>query len=536
MSKRPIIFTILDGYGYSTKKEGNAVLAAKTPHITGFFDKYPTTLIEASGEAVGLPAGQMGNSEVGHMNIGAGRIVYQSLTYINQLIKDGRFFDNEEYVNAIKHSLKNNSKLHIMGLVSDGGVHSHINHIIALLDLAKKHGAKEVYLHAFMDGRDVSPQNGPHYIQTLVDHMEKIGLGKLATIGGRYYGMDRDKNLNRVDVAYKAIVERKGLFFTDFHDYFKEQYETLPKNGFEPSDEFLVPGINSNVSGQISDNDAVIFFNYRPDRAIEMGTIITNPSFYQNPPLKDGVPAFKSYTPEVILHNIYYVCTMKYADSVHGHIALSLPKLDNGLGVFLADHGYKQLRIAETEKYAHVTFFFDGTVNYDGVEKPELKGSRRVLVPSPKVATYDLMPEMSSRGITDALIKELDKGDLDVVILNFASPDMVGHTAIMSAVVKAIEVVDECVGRIISWVDKHDATLILTADHGNAEKLVDEEGLPYTAHTTNLVQFGINHKNVTLMKVGGKLGNIAPTIIDLLGDTPPVEMTEPSLIINKKGK
>lgn len=531
MNKRPIIFTILDGYGYSETKKGNAVLKAHTPHISGFFKKYPTTLIAASGEAVGLPEGQMGNSEVGHMNIGAGRIVYQSLTYINQLIKDGRFFANEEYINAVKHTLKYNSKLHIMGLVSDGGVHSHLNHILAMLDLAKMHGAKDVYLHAFMDGRDVSPQNGPKYIKVIDDHMKAINFGKIATIGGRYYGMDRDKNMDRINVAYEAIVDRKGLFFSDYNDYFANQYQTLPAHGFDPSDEFLVPGINENVYGQISDNDAVIFVNYRPDRAIQMSTVITNPHFYEHAPLKDGVKVFKEYVPATILKNIYYVCTMKYADSVHGHIALALPKLDNGLGVFLADHGYKQLRIAETEKYAHVTFFFDGTVNYDGVEKPELKGSRRVLIPSPKVATYDLMPEMASRQITDALIKELDKGDLDVVILNFASPDMVGHTAIMDAVVKAIEVVDECVGRINAWVETHDATLILTADHGNAEKLIDENGLPYTAHTTNLVQFAINRENIRLMPIGGKLGNIAPTIIDLLGDVPPKEMTEQSLIL-----
>lgn len=531
MNKRPIIFTILDGYGYSEEVKGNAVRAAKTPNISGFFKEYPTILIEASGEAVGLPEGQMGNSEVGHMNIGAGRVVYQSLTYINQLIKDGRFFQNEEYINAVKHTIKHNSKLHIFGLVSDGGVHSHLNHIKALLDLAKMHGAKNAYLHAFMDGRDVSPQNGPMYIETLVNHMHDIKFGELATIGGRYYGMDRDKNMNRINVAYEAIVDRKGLFFSDYKEYFKNQYATLPSLGFDPSDEFLIPGINELVDGRLGDNDAVIFVNYRPDRAIQISTVITNPHFYENPPLKDGKEAYKPYVPHTILNNIYYVCTMKYADSVKGHIALSLPKLDNGLGVFLADKGYKQLRIAETEKYAHVTFFFDGTVNFDGIEKPELKGSRRVLIPSPKVATYDLKPEMASREITDALIKELDKGDLDVVILNFASPDMVGHTAIMSAVVKAVEVVDECVGRINDWVKKHDATLILTADHGNAEKLIDEEGRPYTAHTTNLVQFAINRKDIKLMPKGGKLGNIAPTIIDLLGDTPPSEMTEPSLII-----
>lgn len=534
MKKTPIIFTILDGYGYSEDPYGNAVMAAKAPNIKNFFKTYPTVLIEASGEKVGLPAGQMGNSEVGHMNIGAGRIVYQSLTYINQLIKDGRFYQNTEYLNAINHTNKHNSKLHIFGLVSDGGVHSHINHIIALLDLAKKAGAKDAYLHAFMDGRDVGPQNGPKYIETIVKHMEQESFGQLATISGRYYAMDRDKNLARNDLAFQAIANHQGLLFSSYEDYFAAQYKQLPTQGFEESDEFLIPGINETVDAKLDDNDAVIFINYRPDRAIQISTIITNPHFYENPPIKDGKPAYLPYLPNKILKNVYYVCTMKYADSVKGHIALSLPKLDNGLGVFLANKGYKQLRIAETEKYAHVTFFFDGTVNYDGVEKPELPGCRRVLVNSPKVATYDLEPEMGSRGITDALIKELDKGDLDVVILNFASPDMVGHTAIMSAVVKAIEVVDECVGRISDWVNKHDATLILTADHGNAEKLLDEEGHPYTAHTTNLVQFGINRPELSLMKEGGKLGNIAPTIIDLLGDIPPVEMDEPSLILKNK--
>lgn len=536
MNKRPIIFTILDGYGYTKETKGNAVRTAKSPNIDRFFEEYNTTLIEASGEAVGLPEGQMGNSEVGHMNIGAGRIVYQSLTYINQLIKDGRFFENKEYINAVKHTIEHNSKLHIMGLVSDGGVHSHINHIKAILELAKKHGAKNAYLHAFMDGRDVNPQNGPKYITELDEHMKKHHFGELATISGRYYAMDRDKNLDRVDVAYKAIVNREGLSFNNFNTYFKEQYEHLPTTGFNASDEFVLPAINEHVHAPLSDNDAVIFINYRPDRAIELSTVITNPHFYANPRQKDGKVEYKPYTPATVLNNIYYVCTMKYADSVKGHIALALPKLDNSLGVFLANNGYKQLRIAETEKYAHVTFFFDGTVNFDGVEKPELTGARRVLVPSPKVATYDLMPEMASRGITDALIRELDKGDLDVVILNFASPDMVGHTAVMSAVVKAIEVVDECVGRILDWVKAHDATLILTADHGNAEKLIDVDGSPHTSHTTNLVQFAINHENIKLMEKGGKLGNIAPTIIDLLGATPPKEMTERSLIVEKKGK
>lgn len=534
MSKKPVILAILDGYGYSLEPLGNAVLKAKTPNITSFFKDYPTTLIEASGEAVGLPPGQMGNSEVGHMNIGAGRIVYQSLTYINQKIKDNSFYENEAYLKAISHAKANKSKLHIFGLVSDGGVHSHLEHIKAILLFAKNEGLNDAYVHAFMDGRDVPPQNGPKYIRELVNYMDEIKFGKLASISGRYYAMDRDKNLSRNDLAFQIIANRSGLAFKNFETYFLEQYKSLPQTGMEPSDEFVIPAYNEEVYAPLESNDAVIYMNFRPDRAIQLSTIITNPDFYAAPPIINGNPQYIAYQPNKRFNNLCYVCTMKYADSVKGEIAFALPKLDNGLGVFLADKGYKQLRIAETEKYAHVTFFFDGTVNYDGVEKPELRGARRVLINSPKVATYDLKPEMGAYEITDALIKELNKGDLDVVILNFANPDMVGHTAIMPAVVKALEAVDECVGVIKRWVDENNATLILTADHGNAEKLLEEDGRPCTAHTTNLVQFGINNKNIKLRKDGGKLGNIAPTIIDLLGETPPQEMTEPSLITKKE--
>ncbi|HZJ89867.1 MAG TPA: 2,3-bisphosphoglycerate-independent phosphoglycerate mutase [Bacilli bacterium] len=533
MHKKPIILVILDGYGYSLEAKGNAVLAANTPTITNFFKEYPTTLIEASGEAVGLPTGQMGNSEVGHMNIGAGRIVYQSLTYINQKIKDKTFFANKSYLKAIAHAKQNNAKLHLFGLVSDGGVHSHLEHIKAILLMAKNEGLNNAYMHAFMDGRDVAPQNGPKYIKELTDYMAEIKFGELASISGRYYAMDRDKNLSRNDLAFQTIANRAGLSFSDFNAYFKNQYQTLPKSGMEPSDEFVIPAYNENVNAKLESNDAVIFMNFRPDRAIQLSTMITNPRFYSNPPLVDGVPAYEAYTPNKTFSNLCYVCTMKYADSVKGEIAFALPPLDNGLGVFLANKGYKQLRIAETEKYAHVTFFFDGTVNYDGVEKPELKGARRVLINSPKVATYDLKPEMGAYEITDALINELNKGDLDVVILNFANPDMVGHTAIMPAVIKALEAVDRCVLKIKNWVDTNGGTLILTADHGNAEKLLEEDGRPCTAHTTNLVQFSINNKKIKLRKDGGKLGNIAPTIIDLLGETAPQEMTESSLITKK---
>ncbi len=533
MMKKPIILCILDGFGYRKETHGNAIYEAKKPNLVRYMNKYPTTLIEASGMAVGLPRGQMGNSEVGHLNIGAGRIVYQSLTLLNKAVEDGSFYRNEHYLKAIEHVKKNHSKLHIMGLISDGGVHSHLDHVIAMLHLAKKEGLTKVYVHAFMDGRDVDPQAGVTYIDRIQQVMDEIGCGELADISGRYYAMDRDKNLDRNDVAYRIMVDHDGPSFDDYHEFFKEQYESLPKSGKDPSDEFIIPHFHRGVDGTINDNDAVIFMNFRPDRAIQIGTIITNPYYYQNPPMNDmGQPAYKSYVPQHVLKNICFVSTMKYADSVKGEIAFSLPSLHNVLGVFLADHGYRQLRIAETEKYAHVTFFFDGTVNYDGVTQPELKNCHRILVNSPKVPTYDLKPEMSAYEVTDRLLEALNKNDLDVVILNYANCDMVGHTAVHDAVVKAVEAVDECCGRLIKWVEENDATLIITADHGNAELIEDDEGKPFTAHTTSLVPFSINLPGVTLRK-DGKLSNIAPTIISLLGEDIPEEMTEPSMIIKQ---
>ncbi|MCF0117926.1 MAG: 2,3-bisphosphoglycerate-independent phosphoglycerate mutase [Bacilli bacterium] len=529
--KKPVILCILDGFGYREDNHGNAVNAAKKPNLDNFFKNNPTTLIKASGMAVGLPEGQMGNSEVGHLNIGAGRVVYQSLTLLNKKVLDGSFNDNEYYLKAIEHTLKNNSKLHIFGLLSDGGVHSHINHIIAMIKMAKLKGAKDVYVHAFMDGRDVDPQNGPKYVKQIVDTFEELNFGHLADISGRYYAMDRDKNLDRNDIAYRVMVDHDGPSFDDYEQFFKDQYATLPSTGKDASDEFIIPHFNSKVDGKIEDNDAIVFMNYRPDRAIQIATMFTNPHFYENPSLKDdGTPAFKAYVPGHILNNIYFVCTMKYADSVKGDIAWALPSTNNTLGEFLANKGYKQLRIAETEKYAHVTFFFDGTVNYDGVTKPELNGCRRVLVNSPKVATYDLKPEMSANEVTDKLLIELDKKDLDVVILNFANCDMVGHTAVEPAVIKAVETVDTCMGRIIDWVNANDAVLMITADHGNAEMILDDDNKPFTAHTTNLVPFGINVKDAKLRE-DGKLSNIAPTIIELLGDVPPSEMDEPSMFL-----
>lgn len=529
--KKPVILVIMDGYGIRKETYGNAIAKAKKPNLDKYFAKYPYTQIQASGLQVGLPEGQMGNSEVGHLNIGAGRIVYQSLTLIDQAIKDGSFYQNPKYLAAMQWAKSKSKKLHIVGLVSDGGVHSHLTHLQAIIKLAAKQDVPNVYFHALMDGRDVAPQLGESYIQTLLLTMKEYKTGQLASIGGRYYAMDRDKNLQRVAKAYDVMVEHRGLSFKDYRQYFKDQYLNLPKEGKDPSDEFLIPAYAEGVQGKIEDGDAVIFMNFRPDRAIQFCTLLTNPSFYANPPIKDGKPSWVAYQPNKPLKNIMLVQTMKYADSVKGEIAFKLPSLDNTLGPWLASHGKTQLRIAETEKYPHVTFFFDGTINYDGVEKPELPGSRRVLINSPKVATYDLQPEMSAYQVRDALIKELNKGDLDVVIINYANCDMVGHTAVEKAVIKSVEVVDECVGSIIDWCDRNGGKLIVTADHGNADQILTDDGKPHTAHTTNLVPVCINIPGLRLMPTGGKLGNLAPTILDLLGLEKPIEMTEKSLII-----
>ena len=533
-AERPIILCIMDGYGIRKETKGNAISEAKKPNLDYLFSHYAYTTINASGEFVGLPDGQMGNSEVGHCNMGAGRIVYQSLSLINKAVKDGTFYQNEHYLKAIEHAKKHHSKLHIFGLTSDGGVHSHINHILAMIQMAYDQGLDDVFVHCFMDGRDVDPQAGVTYVDMIQKKMDELHFGHIADIGGRYWAMDRDKNMDRVDIAYRVMVDHDGPSFKDYRQYFLDQYAYLPTIGRDPSDEFLIPSYNENCDGRIQDNDAIIFMNYRPDRAIQISTLLTNPDFYAHPSLKaDGTPAWKAYEPAHKLNGIYYVCTMKYADSVKGDIAFTIPKLTNILGTWLADHGYSQLRIAETEKYAHVTFFFDGGMSFDGVERPELKNCRRVLINSPKVATYDLQPEMSAKLILEALIKELDKKDLDVVILNFANCDMVGHTAVEPSCVKAVETVDYCVGEIMKYCDKNGGTLMVTADHGNVEEIIDENNRPMTSHTTNLVPFAINRKDLKLMPSGGKLANIAPTIIELLGDTKPEEMNESSLIVHE---
>lgn len=503
MKKRPIVLCILDGYGLSPKVEGNAVRLANTPNLDDLMAMYPTTTIKASGNPVGLPNGQMGNSEVGHMNIGAGRIVYQSLTLINKAVEDGEFYKNEKFLKAMEHAKKHNSKFHIMGLLSNGGVHSSNEHIYALLEMAKQQGLTEVYVHAFLDGRDVAPDSAAGFVKELLAKMEEIGVGKIATVAGRYYAMDRDKRFERIDLAYQAMVNHKGESFTDPVEYIEESYKK------EVYDEFVIPGYNATIEGQISDNDAVVFANFRPDRAIQISNVLTADVY--------------DYKPDNKPQNLAFVCMMKYADTVNGEIAFALPTLTNTLGDFLSANGLKQLRIAETEKYAHVTFFFDG-----GFDK-EIEGATRVLVNSPKVATYDLQPEMSAYEVKDKLIEELDKDIHDVVIVNFANCDMVGHTGVIPAAIKAVSVVDECVGEVYEKVLELGGTMLITADHGNSEMLLDEDGNPFTAHTTNDVPLIVTNSHLELAE-GGKLGDLAPTIIQLLGLKQPKEMTGQSLL------
>ncbi len=509
MKKRPIVLCIMDGYGLTDRVDGNAVKLANTPNLDDLMAMYPTTTIHASGKAVGLPEGQMGNSEVGHMNIGAGRVVYQSLTLINKAVEDGEFNENPEFLAAIKHAKDNGSKLHIFGLLSSGGVHSSDEHIYALLRLARRERVEKVYVHAFLDGRDVAPDSGKGFVEELQKQMKEIGVGEIASISGRYYAMDRDKRFERMDLAYNAIVAKEGKSFTDPVKFVADSYND------DVYDEFVVPGYNSAIDGNVEDNDAVIFANFRPDRAIQLATLVTNPEFYKD----------KGYEPKVKLNNIYFVCMMHYADSVKGHVAFKPLELTNVLGDYLAERGLTQLRIAETEKYAHVTFFMDG-----GVDK-DIEGATRDLINSPKVATYDLQPEMSAYLVRDKLIEELDSGKFDVVIVNFANCDMVGHTGIIPAAISAVETVDECVGDVYDKVLELGGTMLITADHGNAERELDEEGNPFTAHTTNDVPLIVTNSHIKL-KEGGKLGDLAPTILTLLGQPVPAEMTGDVLIEN----
>ncbi len=506
MSKKLVMLAILDGYGITERVDGNAITAAKTPVMDMLMEKYPNTIIQASGEDVGLPEGQMGNSEVGHMNIGAGRVVYQSLTRVNIAMRNNELDKVEAIDKAINNALKNDAKLHIMGLCSDGGVHSHVKHMVYLLEKAVERGVKEVVVHCFLDGRDVPPKSAVLYLKQIQDKINEIGNSKIGVVSGRYYAMDRDKNYDRVQLAYDALVYNDAPV--------KELYQGINESYDEGiTDEFLVPYIASTDSN-INDNDSVIFANFRPDRAIEIATAITNPNATTLKNTKE-------------FSNLTFTCMMLYSDSVKGDIAFPVQKLDNIYGDVISKAGLTQLRIAETEKYAHVTFFFDG-----GVDK-EISGATRILVNSPKVATYDMKPEMSAYEVCEKAVEAIKSEKFDTIILNFANCDMVGHTTVFDATVKAVEAVDECMGKIYEAVKSIGGDLIITADHGNADKLLDENGKAFSAHSTNPVPFILCRNDVEL-KDGGNLGDITPTMLQLLGIAQPVEMTGKSMIKNFK--
>ena len=501
--KKPLILMILDGFGIAPES-GNAIKAANKPNIDKLFAENPLTQIGASGMDVGLPDGQMGNSEVGHTNIGAGRIVYQELTRITKTINEDKLKDNEAIVSAMDKALENGTALHLMGLLSDGGVHSHNTHLYGILELAKKKGLEKVYIHAFLDGRDVPPSSAADFVQACVDKTEEIGVGKIATVMGRYYAMDRDNRWERVEKAYAAMVYGEGVE--------AECPVCAVKNSYKEdvTDEFVVPSV---VKGgaTIQPNDSVIFFNFRPDRAREITRTLVDPDF-------DGFERKKGFFP------VNFVCMTQYdATMPNVDVAFKPQVLTNTLGEYISDKGMAQLRIAETEKYAHVTFFFNG-----GVEK-QYPGEDRILVKSPAVATYDLQPEMSAYEVTDKLVPAIKSGKYDMIILNFANCDMVGHTGVFDAAVKAVEAVDDCVGRVVDAIKEMGGVALITADHGNADKMVDDDGEPFTAHTTNPVPFCVIGYDCEL-KDGGRLADIAPTMLQILGLPQPEEMDGTSLI------
>lgn len=508
MQKRPKMLLILDGWGINNKKEGNAVANANTPNFNQYMNSYPHTELKTSGLDVGLPRGQMGNSEVGHLNIGAGRIIYQEFTRINKEIEEGGFFSNEAFLRAVENAKKFNSDLHLMGLFSAGGVHSHMEHLEALLKLCKDNGLSRVYLHAFLDGRDVPPKSGLEDINKIESFMKDLGVGKIATVQGRYYAMDRDKRWERVELAYNAMVKGEGEICASASEAVKRSYEE------NRTDEFVLPTViteGEKPVAKIKENDSIIFFNFRPDRAREITRAFVDLDF-------NGFN--RVYFP------VYYVCFTQYDVTIQNvDIAFKPQSYSNTLGEYISNKGLKQLRIAETEKYAHVTFFFNG-----GVEEPN-PGEDRALIPSPKVPTYDLKPEMSAYEVTNRVIEEIDKDIYDLIILNFANADMVGHTGVYEAAVKAINTVDECVGRVVNKILEKGGAAYITADHGNAEVMVDyETGEPFTSHTTNVVPFlVIGEENVEL-KDGGRLCDIAPTMLQFMGLEIPAEMTGVSLI------
>jgi len=512
MSKKPTVLMILDGYGLNEKQTGNAVAEGKTPVMDKLMAECPFVKGNASGLAVGLPDGQMGNSEVGHLNMGAGRIVYQDLTKITKSIQDGDFFENPELLKACRNAKENGGALHMYGLVSDGGVHSHNTHIYGLLELAKKEGLSKVYVHCFLDGRDTPPASGKDYVQELVDKMAEIGVGEVANVMGRYYAMDRDNRWDRVEKAYRALVYGEGVTADSAVQAVQQSYDK------GETDEFVLPTVvlkDGAPTATIKDGDSIIFFNFRPDRAREITRTFCDDEF-------TGFERGERV-------KTTYVCFTEYDVTIpNKSVAFVKTEITNTFGEFLANHNMTQARIAETEKYAHVTFFFNG-----GVEEPN-KGEDRILVKSPKVATYDLKPEMSAYEVCDKLVEAIKSNKYDVIIINFANPDMVGHTGVEAAAIKAVEAVDECVGKAVEAIKEVNGQMFICADHGNAEQLIDEEtGAPFTAHTTNPVPFILVNTEGYELREGGCLADIAPTLIELMGMEQPAEMTGKSLLIKK---
>ena len=503
--KQPLALIILDGFGCREETKGNAIAAARTPHLDRLMASCPHTRIGASGMDVGLPDGQMGNSEVGHTNIGAGRIVYQELTRITKSFDEGEALGNPALTAAMENARRPGQALHLMGLLSDGGVHSHIRHLYGLMEMARRFAVERVYLHCFMDGRDVPPTSGTEFIAALQQKIKELGLGQIATVSGRYYAMDRDNRWERVKLAYDAIVNGEGNKDPDPVAVMQKSY------GAGVTDEFIVPTVVTEGAG-IKAGDSVIFFNFRPDRARELTRALVDPDFA-------GFEREKGFFP------LTYICMTQYdATMPNVEVAYRPESLTNTLGEYLSRLGKTQLRIAETEKYAHVTFFFNG-----GVEAP-YEGEDRVLIPSPKVATYDLQPEMSAYAVTDEAVRRIENGRYDVIILNYANCDMVGHTGVFEAAVKAVEAVDTCLGRLLAALEKAGGRAFLTADHGNADQMADENGAPFTAHTTNPVPFvAIGFGDVTL-RSGGRLADIAPTMLQAMGLPQPEEMTGRSLL------
>ena len=495
----------MDGFGLGPKYPGNAVENTPKPHLENIFKECPGCRLSASGLDVGLPEGQMGNSEVGHTNIGAGRVVFQDLPHISRDIDSGEFFKNPAYLEAMEHCREWGTALHLMGLLSDGGVHSHITHLFALVKMAKEQGLEKVYVHCFLDGRDVPPSSGKSYVEQLQAKLDELGTGRIATVMGRYYAMDRDKRWDRVQRAYDAIALGEGIFEEDPAAAVQKSYDS------GVTDEFMEPVVCAK-GAQVRDNDSIIFYNFRPDRAREITRCFVDEDF-------QDVERKKGFVP------VDFVCTTEY-DATMPNVTVAYPrqKLENIFGEYISKLGLTQLRIAETEKYAHVTFFFNG-----GVETV-FPGEDRVLIASPKVATYDLQPEMSAYQVTEEAVKRIESGAYDVIILNFANCDMVGHTGVYEAACRAVTAVDECVGRVVEATSRMGGVSLITADHGNAERMADEDGEPFTAHTTNLVPFYIVGASVRLRD--GRLADIAPTMLDLMGLEKPREMDGETLIVN----